>query len=110
MVALYSRADIFVNPSKEESFSLVTIEAMACGTPVIALDTSAVKELVSKETGIILHEPSIVDYVEMIKSIVHDRYDRNIIRTHVEQYSVDMMTEQILALYDKILCCNNKSG
>ena len=110
LVALYSRADIFVNPSKEESFSLVTIEAMACGTPVIALDTSAVKELVSKETGIILHEPSIVDYVEMIKSIVHDRYDRNIIRTHVEQYSVDMMTEQILALYDKILCCNNKSG
>ena len=42
---LYSAAHIFINPSMEESFSLVTVEAMACGTPVIALDTSAVKEL-----------------------------------------------------------------
>ena len=52
LVTIYSRADIFINPSVEESFSLVTVEAFACGTPVIVLDTSAVRELVTDENGI----------------------------------------------------------
>ena len=54
LVMIYSLAHIFMNPSLEESFSLVTVEAIACGTPVVVLDTSAVKELVSDENGIVL--------------------------------------------------------
>lgn len=51
---LYTNACTLFNPSKEESFSLVTIEAMACGTPVIAYDNSAVKELINNKNGICL--------------------------------------------------------
>ena len=32
LAQIYTRADIFINPSWEETFSLVTVEAMACGT------------------------------------------------------------------------------
>jgi glycosyltransferase involved in cell wall biosynthesis len=63
---LYSRSNIFVNPSKEETFSMVTIEAMACKTKVIVLDTSAVKELVDEGTGIVLHNDSIQNYLDAI--------------------------------------------
>ena len=42
LIKLYSEAYIFMNPSLEESFSLVTVEAMSCGLPAIVLDTSAV--------------------------------------------------------------------
>ena len=94
LAELYSRADVFMNPSEEESFSLVTVEAMACGTPVIVLDSSAVKELVDEEKGIVLHEPNIEKYVQIIKSCVKKKKVRN-----VEQYSSQLMQNYFLQIY-----------
>lgn len=47
----YSSASVFVNPSKSESFGLVTAEALACGTPVVVYNTTACPELVDEHTG-----------------------------------------------------------
>ena len=47
----YSLADVFINPSKAESFGLVTVEALACGTPVVVYNTTACPELVLEGTG-----------------------------------------------------------
>lgn len=58
LAALYSAADVFVNPSKEESFGLVTAEAMACGTPVIVYDSTACAELVDSEVGYVIRKDS----------------------------------------------------
>jgi glycosyltransferase involved in cell wall biosynthesis len=44
---LYNSADIFVMPSPEELQSIATLEAMACGKPVLAADARALPELVS---------------------------------------------------------------
>jgi glycosyltransferase involved in cell wall biosynthesis len=44
--ALYSAAEIFAFPSLYEGFGLPTLEAMACGTPVVASNVSAVPEVV----------------------------------------------------------------
>src|SRR5207247_471161 len=41
---LYKLADLFVLPTRYEGFTLVTLEAMAYGTPVIATDTSSIRE------------------------------------------------------------------
>ncbi len=56
---LLSRAACMLFPiSWEEPFGLVVIEAMVCGTPVVALRRGAVPELiVHDETGIIVDEP-----------------------------------------------------
>ena len=50
----YSMADVFLNPSKAESFGLVTAEALACGTPVVVYNTTASPELVREGTGIVV--------------------------------------------------------
>ena len=42
----YTAADVFVNPSREETFGLTTVEAMACGTPVIVYKGTACEEIV----------------------------------------------------------------
>jgi glycosyltransferase involved in cell wall biosynthesis len=45
MAAMYSSMDVFFNPSREETFGLTTIEAMACGVPVVLYDVSANREV-----------------------------------------------------------------
>ncbi|HXD10711.1 MAG TPA: glycosyltransferase [Anaerolineales bacterium] len=45
--ALYNSADIFIMPSPEELQSIATLEAMACGKPILAVDARALPELVT---------------------------------------------------------------
>lgn len=56
MVALYSAADLFVSTSMGEGFGLTIAEALACGTPVIAQNVSAITEVVGP--GGILIDPA----------------------------------------------------
>lgn len=48
----YSTADVFVNPSVEETMGLTTAEALACGTPVITYNKTAVPEVADETCGI----------------------------------------------------------
>lgn len=99
LAELYSKADVFLNPSEEESFSLVTIEAMACGTPVVALDSSAVKELISDKNGIVLHEPTIEEYIQAISMCEKKKIHVKEISGSVQKYSSKNMTDEVLELY-----------
>ncbi len=46
LAELYSVAEVFVNPSREETFGLTTAEALACGTPAIVYKGTACEEIV----------------------------------------------------------------
>jgi glycosyltransferase involved in cell wall biosynthesis len=48
---LYASADVFVFPSPNETFGLVMLEAMACGTPVAALPVDGPLEVMGSEQG-----------------------------------------------------------
>lgn len=54
LAEIYSAADIFVNPSVEETQGLTTVEALACGTPVITYNRTAVPEAVTESCGIVV--------------------------------------------------------
>ncbi len=49
----YNCADVFLNLSDEDSFSKVTAEAMACGVPVVGLNSTAIPEVIG-DTGVVL--------------------------------------------------------
>jgi glycosyltransferase involved in cell wall biosynthesis len=52
LVAMYSMADIFVNPSKEETFGLTTLEATSCGKTAIVYEGTACEEVIRKTGGV----------------------------------------------------------
>ena len=101
MAMLYSKAVVFMNPSLEESFSLVTVEALSCGTPVVVLDTSAVKELVSDGAGIVLskHEPQ--DYIDAIEKLVSRGLTRTDVSKTAQKYNAEDYGERVLELYEE---------
>ncbi|CAN5392140.1 glycosyltransferase family 1 protein [soil metagenome] len=51
LTGTYSGADVFVFPSRTDTFGLVMIEALACGTPVAAYPVTGPVDIVTPETG-----------------------------------------------------------
>jgi alpha-maltose-1-phosphate synthase len=55
IIALYSQAAVFVCPSVYEPFGIINLEAMGCGTPVVASAVGGIKEVViPEETGLLV--------------------------------------------------------
>lgn len=63
----YTRADISMNLSYQETLGLTTIEAMACGTPCIVYNATASPELVTPDTGLVVKVGDIEDILKAIK-------------------------------------------
>ena len=93
---LYAGADCFLFPIEwQEPFGMTAIEAMACGTPVVAFDRGAVRE-----TGFIVNDTD--EMVEAVKKI--DVIDRRRCRSHVERnFDVPRMVDDYLAIYKRML-------
>jgi glycosyltransferase involved in cell wall biosynthesis len=83
-----------------EPFGLVMVEAMACGTPVVARPCGAVPEvIVDGRTGFVGAE--LVELVEAVKRI--EEIDRAECRRHVEsRFSVARMTDGYEAIYEQL--------
>lgn len=69
LAKFYRNADLYFNPSVEESFGLTTVESMACGTPVIVYDATACPELVSEGTGFVVEKHNLVKVRDLISEI-----------------------------------------
>ena len=69
LASLYSAADVFLNPTYQDSFPTVNIEAMACGTPVVTYNTGGSPEVIDEHTGIIVKKREIEGLVAAIRQI-----------------------------------------
>jgi D-inositol-3-phosphate glycosyltransferase len=70
----YSAADVCVVPSHYEPFGLVAIEAMACGTPVIASDVGGLSfTVVPEETGLLVSPRDVMGFAAAMQRTLTDR-------------------------------------
>ena len=101
----YSMADVFVHLSTEETFGLVTAEAMACGTPVVVYNKTACPECVTNGCGQIVNYDDGIDGVfKAIEVIRNNKTDySNVCRSNVvENFSTEKMVEGYMSLYKNI--------
>lgn len=77
---VYNSTDLFVNTSRYEGFCLPPLEAMACGTPVIATDSGGIREYAVDGENCILIAPDNVDaLIEAVMRLIRDDDLRNML-------------------------------
>ena len=96
----YAAAEMLIMPSHYESFGMVALEAMACGTPVIAFNRGSVPEIIEHGvTGWIAEDEAeavaaIRQVADLSRAEVRRRFER--------RFSAERMAEDYLALYRRL--------
>jgi len=104
----YSAAELVVMPSHYESFGMVALEAMACGTPVIASEVGGLAYLVRNgETGFTIPDQEPETLCEKISWLLNDHHLHETMSRRAVEYAQDYAWEkiakQIVDVYKSLL-------
>ena len=105
LAEIYSDADVFANPTREENFPTVNLESIACGTPVITYRTGGSPETINNTCGIVVNYE---DYDSFKREIVRVCEEKIFLRENCVKYarenfaSSDRMKEYV-NLFDELM-------
>jgi D-inositol-3-phosphate glycosyltransferase len=105
----YSAADVCVIPSYYEPFGLVAIEAMACGTPVVASNVGGLKfTVLPEQTGLLAPPQDTVAFATAIDKILLDKQFSKQLSTQAsvlvrERFSLVSIVSQLSNLYQYLI-------
>jgi glycosyltransferase involved in cell wall biosynthesis len=100
----YAAADVFVFPQPHWGFSLVVMEAMACGKPVIVPDTCAAAEIINGSNGVTTDITNPIHTANTITEILQDEGRREQMGRIARQFAVRFLDDRIfLEKYYKLL-------
>lgn len=89
LAKIYSMADVFLNPTLEDNFPTVNLEALACGTPVITFETGGSPESVSEDVGIVVQKGNVDELCNAIIGIkikTKEYYTKNCVEKAKKMY------------------------
>lgn len=104
LIDLYSASHLFINPTLQETFGMVNVEALACGTPVITYKTGGSPETIDEKTGIVIDKKDYKAMANTINSLKNNYYFKAedcIERSKV--FAVENMYEGYRKLYESLL-------
>jgi glycosyltransferase involved in cell wall biosynthesis len=106
LVQLYNQAELFVYPSLFEGFGLPPLEAMSCGIPVIALDTSSLKEVIG-DGGILVEAGNEQALENEILNVIKNNTLKEMLKEksliQAGKFSWEDTAQKTIELYNKII-------
>jgi glycosyltransferase involved in cell wall biosynthesis len=105
---LYASADLLLFTSLTETFGNVTLESLACGTPVLAFDCAAAGEFIKNaHNGWLAHCDDSNDYIQIALEITKDKSLLSVARAHaqasVAQLSWDEIAGQVETIFQRAI-------
>lgn len=101
---IYSASDVFVNPTREDTFPTVNMEALACGVPVITFNSGGSPEIINENCGITVEKNDIDALCRAIHHVLNDRPfspDDSIMRA--KNFSKEKFFENYFKIYEKAM-------
>ena len=105
---LYSRADVFVTPAIEDNLPNTVMEALACGTPVVAFNTGGIPDMVEhKQNGYLAEFKSSKDFAAGIHYILNsgkkNELAANARNKVLQNFTNEIVASKYMAVYQSIL-------
>lgn len=103
LAEIYTIADLFINPTREENYPTVNMESIACGTPVITFDTGGSPEIVDESCGRVVKKDDIsaLEY-EIINMYKSKMYATENCRKRALQFDMQQKYMEYLNMYEKL--------
>lgn len=104
LAEIYSAADLFVNPTREDTFPTVNIEALACGTPVLTFRTGGSPEILDETCGAVV-ECDDIDGMEkeMIRICGEMPYSKEACRARAMHFNKKDRYMDYVKLYEETM-------
>lgn len=105
LASIYSGATVFVNPTYEDNYPTVNLEAIACGIPVVTYKTGGSGECVTKDTGVVVEQGDLKGMAIQVKKITENIGKYKVCcRKYAEDY-FDKRTKyaEYVKLYENII-------
>ncbi|WP_449401095.1 glycosyltransferase [Chryseobacterium wanjuense] len=106
LAALYSAADVFVNPTLEDTFPTTNLESQSCGTPVITFETGGSPEAIDESTGIVVEKGNtekLIQAIEEIKKHTKSYYSENCRKRVVNNFDKRSAFKNYIELYKELV-------
>jgi starch synthase len=109
LVRWYQKASVFVMPSLSESFPMVSIESLACGTPVVASNVGAVPEVIRNyQNGVLIppNDPAkLADAIQYLldNADVRLKFGKEGRKWIVQNFSSEVVIDRLVRIYHTIL-------
>ena len=98
LAEIYTAADVFVNPTREEVFGLVNIEALACGTPVITYKTGGSPEAIDETCGAAVNQTAD-ELLDAIMNFENFEFCSEACRKRAESFNKEKKYKEYISLY-----------
>lgn len=102
LAAIYSAADVFVNPTLEDNFPTTNLEALACGTPVITFNTGGSTESIDDTCGIVVDKGNVNELMDAINKINLNRTDKTYFINKAREFDKSIKFSKYMNLYKKL--------
>ena len=105
LAELYSAADVMVNPTREDTFPTVNIEAQACGCPVVTYNTGGSPEILAENTGIVVEAENLNQLLKALGRIrtKEIQFQADDCVANAKQYTREKMLEGYRNLYEAVM-------
>lgn len=104
LAGLYSSADLFVNPTREDNYPTVNLESLACGTPVLTYRTGGSPEIIDDTCGSVVATDDLEALENEIIRICRDSpYSHESCLNRAKQFDMNERYRDYISLYKSLL-------
>ena len=111
LAELYSAADVFVNPTWQDNYPTVNLEAISCGTPVVTYRTGGSVEAITDQTGVVVEQGDVKGLLNTAREVASrgkEYYQEPCREYALQNFKKENRYVDYLKLYDELV--GRKSG